>query len=192
MLERDVRGGCRNLSRCVRGASSIEHALFGGVIAIALLGGLTMTRQMMQDSYRCIASDLLTLSGGPCEISMNGAGSLTLAASRAQSDIPAGSRILMGGVFVDRDGAAGYAASLDPPSEPGFVWRATMTNVGTGRMASTEAMPAAGAFEIGLDVLALIGPGAPALAIPSGMKAVVYLVRDGDGVPRPYYAAKPV
>jgi Flp pilus assembly pilin Flp len=175
-----------------QGATSIEYALLVGVIGIGLLGGLTLTRQAMQDSYSCIASDMQGAYGGGCGTghAVIG-GSLTPAAAKAQTTLPLGSQILLGGVFVDREGGAGYTAGVEPPVSGDSVWQVSLTNSGTGRSASVAAAPISGVFEIALGILAAIGPGAPDFTLPTGMKAVVYLVPDGDGVPRPYYAAKP-
>lgn len=147
------------LMRSTQAATSIEHALFVAIVGIALLGGLTLTRQAVQTSYRCVVADMSAVTQADCARSPDGDVALTPAAERAQSLLPAGARILLGGVFVDRDGTAGYAAQVGPASPDAATRTVNFSNTGTGQSVTVTAVSIAGVVELATSLMAMIGPG---------------------------------
>lgn len=183
----------RRLRQSESGATVIEYGLIAGIIAIGIIGALTLTRQSLRTQYDCVAMRLDSSGAPVCATGASpGSPNLTGEAGRAQSLLPAGAQILANGLFYDSNAGTGYAASLSPAASPPGAQTVTVQNTETGDSVSLTVLPVApGVYELPLALLGQIGPGSAEPGTPPGMAAVLYVVPDATGIPRLYYGARP-
>lgn len=182
----------RRLRKSESGATVIEYGLIAGIIAIGIIGALTLTRQSLRTQYDCVAMRLDSSGAPVCATGATPSNpSLSGEPGRAQSLLPAGAQILANGLFYDSNAGTGYVTSLTPAASPPGAQTVTVQNTGTGDSVSLTVLPvAAGVYELPLALLSQIGPGSAEPGTPPGTTGVLYVVPDSAGVPRLYYGAR--
>lgn len=175
------------------GATALEYGLIAGIIAIGIIGALTLTRQSLRTQYDCVATRLDSAGAAVCATGAPPSGlNLGLEAARAQALLPAGAQILANGLFYDSAGGTGYAATIQPSTTTPGAQTVSVTNTATGQRIAIDLQAiAAGVYELSLAILNAIGPGAADLGGTPGFIGVIYVVADSAGVPRLYYGARP-
>ncbi len=182
----------RYLRRSEAGATAIEYGLVAGILAIGVIGALTLTRQSLRTQYDCVALRLDSAGATVCVSAQPRSSGLTGEASRAQGLLPPGLQIVAGGLFYDAAGGTAYAATLRPSSAVADGIALTLSATDTGQTTSLDVTPVApGVVEVPSGILGALGVQPAGIPVPSGYRLVLLVVPDSAGVPRLYYGSRP-